>query len=125
MVDLYSFVDVNDDLKDKIHPLEEVFIRVSKQTTECGIFIQRYTSDAGEMGGVDLCYAWLMFERSRSLYNRGNEKCRISPLEIPTEAEGGACFRGDITCRVCFGSGVSLYSEARCESSHLVTQHNP
>ena len=44
MVDLYSFVDDVDELRDKITSLEDVIIRISVQMTECGIFIKQYLS---------------------------------------------------------------------------------
>ena len=44
MADLYSFVDVVDGLENKIKSLENVIIRISVQTTECGIFIKQYVS---------------------------------------------------------------------------------
>ena len=44
MADLYSFVDAVDGLEDKIKSLENVIIRISVQTTECGIFIRQYAS---------------------------------------------------------------------------------
>jgi len=44
MLDLYSFVDAVDELENKIKSLEDVIIRISVQTTECGIFIKQYAS---------------------------------------------------------------------------------
>ena len=44
MLDLYSFVDAVDELENKIKSLEDVIIRISVQTTECGIFINQYAS---------------------------------------------------------------------------------
>jgi len=44
MADLYSFVDAVDGLENKIKLLEDVIIRISVQTTECGIFIKQYVS---------------------------------------------------------------------------------
>ena len=44
MADLYSFVDAVDGLESKIKLLEDVIIRISVQTTECGIFIKQYVS---------------------------------------------------------------------------------
>ena len=44
MADLYSFVDAVDGLENKIKSLEEIIIRISIQTTECGIFIRQYVS---------------------------------------------------------------------------------
>ena len=44
MADLYSFVDAVDGLENKIKSLEEVIIRISVQTTECGIFVRQYVS---------------------------------------------------------------------------------
>ncbi|KAF8332322.1 uncharacterized protein EI90DRAFT_3289050, partial [Cantharellus anzutake] len=43
MADLYSFVDAVDELKNKIQLLEASIIRISVQTTECGIFIKQPT----------------------------------------------------------------------------------
>ena len=44
MADLYSFVDAVDGLENKIKLLEDIIIRISVQTTECGIFIKQYVS---------------------------------------------------------------------------------
>jgi hypothetical protein len=44
MADLYSFVDAVNGLENKIKSLEEVIIRISVQTTECGIFVRQYVS---------------------------------------------------------------------------------
>ena len=53
MADLYSFVDAVDGLENKIKLLEDVIIRISVQTTECGIFIKQYVSHgfAGKLLG--------------------------------------------------------------------------
>ena len=44
MADLYSFADAVDGLANKIKLLESIIVRVSVQTTECGIFIKQYVS---------------------------------------------------------------------------------
>jgi hypothetical protein len=51
LADLYSFVDAVDGLENKIKLLEDVIIRISVQTTECGIFIRQCVSHgfAGRM----------------------------------------------------------------------------
>ena len=45
MVELYSFVDVGDGFRSKIPRFEEIIVRMSVQTIECGIFIRQYTSN--------------------------------------------------------------------------------
>lgn len=47
MADVYSFINGSDDLKHRIQHLEDAIIRITVQTTECGIFIQQWVSDTG------------------------------------------------------------------------------
>ena len=46
MFSLYSIVET-DGVRNTIRNLEDVFIRIVAQTTECGIFIQQYISNQG------------------------------------------------------------------------------
>jgi hypothetical protein len=46
MEDLYSFVETSDNLTDTISSLnQDILIRISRQMTECGIFIQLCASN--------------------------------------------------------------------------------
>jgi hypothetical protein len=59
MADLYSFVDAVDGLENKIKLLEDIIIRISVQTTECGIFVRQYVSHkfAGRrLDRLSVCY---------------------------------------------------------------------
>jgi hypothetical protein len=47
MDDLYSFVVTSINLTDDISSLKGILIHMSRQMTECGIFIQRHTSGVG------------------------------------------------------------------------------
>jgi len=46
MDNLYSFVDVVEGLENRIKSSENILIRISIQTTECGIFIKQYAFNA-------------------------------------------------------------------------------
>ena len=46
MDNLYSFVDAVEGPEDRIKSSEDILIRISIQTTECGIFIKQYAFDA-------------------------------------------------------------------------------
>jgi hypothetical protein len=43
MEDVYSFVDVVKSLPKKLEILEDVIVKILKQTVECAIFIREYT----------------------------------------------------------------------------------
>ena len=52
MFSLYSIVNKGGDLKYIIGNLEDVFIRIAVQTTECGIFIQQYIFNTGGLFNI-------------------------------------------------------------------------
>ena len=46
MDNLYSFVDAVEGLENRIKSSEDILIRISIQTTECGVFIKQYAFNA-------------------------------------------------------------------------------
>lgn len=43
MENVYSFVDVIQSLPSKLELLEDIIVKILKQTVECAIFIREYT----------------------------------------------------------------------------------